>query len=142
MESSFGEVFMSIFKNQWKSLIYFLVHGEKYRCLPHFDGWTVQSFSITIPGAISNITATGWMISAELAKTFLSYVCDTALVVIRKLRCKLKTLHPMNVHKWEVKLRRKKKLKQVITTGSIHLMCKATQYAAFCIQENLSIPIF
>lgn len=81
------------------------------QCLPHFNCWTLQGFSITIPGAISNITATGWVISAELAKPFLSHVGDIAFIVFWKLWSKLKTLHPMNIYKWEVKLHRKKQIK-------------------------------
>lgn len=83
-------------------------YRQKNRSIPHFNCWTIQSFSITIPGAINNITAAGWMISAELAKTFLSYVHDIAFIVFWKLWCKLKTLHPINVYKRKVKLEKKK----------------------------------
>lgn len=98
--------------HQWKDSISFLVHTGKNWCTPHFNCWAIQGFSITIPSAISNIAAAGWMISAELAKMFLSYVCDTAFIVFWKLWCKLKTLHPINIYKWEVKLQRKNNQKR------------------------------
>lgn len=106
LHSNFLKLQRQDFKYLNMILLLHTVYGGKGKYSPDFNSWTIQRFTITVPGAVSQIAATGWMITAELTKTFLSYILDITFIVFQVLWCKLKPLHPINIYKWEVKLQR------------------------------------